>query len=162
MAQNLDQTQTDRSINDSNLSFLKKVQAEAGLPDIYDARDLTIIVYRTMRDLMDNKTASGVESELKVPAEQTKNKRLNLEVAELWRDTNPFVAWISNLRPSLQFDDKTFIYRISQEGSLPANVSAEQVIKAVFFATKAELSSEKIAEIANCLPGQIKTFWENA
>lgn len=162
MEQNKEQQQANAPIADKDKPFLEKVQRQANLPDIYDARDLTVIVYRTMRDLMTTEASKQVESELKTPAEVTKNKRLQLDISELWRDTNPLVAWLSNLRPPLKFDDETFIARIGREGGVPRSSSAEQVIKAVFSATKAELSSEKVTEIGECLPGKIKTFWQEA
>ena len=156
------QQQETIPVNNKDLPFLEKVKAQAELPDIFDARDLTLVVYRTMRDLMSKETRQSVGEELEKPVGKTENQRLQMDIAELWRDTNPLVAWISNIRPPLQFDDKTFIYRIAQEGGVPRNISAEKVIKSVFSATKDELSAAKIDEIANCLPGQIKVFWQNA
>ncbi len=48
-------------------SFLEKVAAQAGLADIYDARDITEVVFRTMRDMMTNESIDHVAQELHKP-----------------------------------------------------------------------------------------------
>jgi Uncharacterized conserved protein len=74
-----------------------------GLADPYDARDLTEVVFRVMRDLMTTETADHVEAELHEPAYTTEEKELQkLEIAELWRDTNPIVGFLSRVRPPWQ------------------------------------------------------------
>ena len=146
-----------------NTPFLEKVALKAELPDIFDARDLTNVVYRTMRDLMTTEASKAVKEELHDEIEEgAKNKRLQDEIAKLWRDDNPIVAWLSDIRPPLKFDADTFIFRVEKEGGLPKNTTGEKVINAVFSATKEELSSERIEEIAGFLPGKIKDMWESA
>ncbi len=148
---------------DTFTPFLEKVALRAGLPDIFDARDLTTIVYRTMRDLMTTEASEDVASELEVEAsEYADNKRLQQEVADLWRDDNPFVAWLSNIRPPLKFDGDTFIFRVEKEGGIPRGTNGKKVINAVFSATKEELSDNRIQEVAEFLPGQIKEMWQAA
>ena len=143
--------------------FLEKVALRAELPDIFDARDLTNVVYRTMRDLMTTEASKAVKEELHEEIEEgTGNKRLQDEIAKLWQDDNPIVAWLSDMRPPLKFDADTFIFRIEKEGGLPKNTTGEKVINAVFSATKEELSSQRIQEIAEFLPGKIKDMWESA
>ncbi|VEP13821.1 conserved hypothetical protein [Hyella patelloides LEGE 07179] len=143
--------------------FLEKVALKAELPDIFDARDLTTVVYRTMRDLMTTEVSKAVESELQVEAEKyAENKRLQQEIADLWHDDNPLVAWLSNIRPPLKFDADTFIFRIEKEGGLPRGTTGKKVINAVFSATKDELSQDRIKEIAEFLPGKIRDMWETA
>ena len=143
--------------------FLEKVALKAELPDIFDARDLTNVVYRTMRDLMTTEASKAVQEELHDEIEEgAQNKRLQDEIAKLWRDDNPIVAWLSDIRPPLKFDADTFIFRIEKEGGLPKNTTGEKVINAVFSATKEELSDERIKEIAEFLPGKIKDMWETA
>ncbi|MGL5795847.1 MAG: DUF2267 domain-containing protein [Waterburya sp.] len=150
-------------IIDTHTPFLEKVALQAELPDIFDARDLTTIVYRTMRDLMTTETAKAVESELHKEAEtNADNKRLQQEIAELWHDDNPIVAWLSKIRPPLKFDADTFVFRIEKEGGLPQTTTGEKVINAVFSATKDELSEDRIKEIAEFLPGRIKDMWQAA
>lgn len=157
------QTGASTPIVASYTPFLEKVALRAGLPDIFDARDLTTIVYRTMRDLMTTEASKGVESELTGEAEKgADNKRLQQEIAELWHDDNPIVAWLSNVRPPLKFDADTFIYRIEKEGGIPKGTNGEKVISAVFAATKAELSEAKIQEVSKFLPGKIQQMWETA
>lgn len=153
-------TQTD--ISQENLDFLAKIQRQAHLEDIYDARDLTEIVYRIMRDLMTTDVADRVESELKEEAIATDDKTLQVEIAELWRDRNPIVSLISRIRPPLDIDDNLFIRRLEQEGGMPRGTSGEEVIKAVFMATKEELSAERIEEVGSFLPGKIQQLWRQA
>ncbi|PSB06906.1 DUF2267 domain-containing protein [Pleurocapsa sp. CCALA 161] len=150
-------------IVDKYTPFLEEVALKAELPDIFDARDLSTIVYRTMRDLMTTEAAKTVESELHEEAEEgATNKRLQDEIADLWKDDNPIVAWLSKVRPPLKFDADTFIFRVEKEGGLPRGTSGEKVINAVFAATKEELSEDTIQEVSKFLPGKIKDMWEAA
>ena len=150
-------------IVDKYTPFLEEVALKAELPDIFDARDLTNLVYRTMRDLMPNEASEAVASELHDEIEDgAKNKRLQDEIADLWKDDNPIVAWLSKVRPALNFDADTFIFRIEQEGGLPKGTSGEKVIKAVFSATKDELSDDVKKQVSEFLPGKIKDMWEAA
>jgi uncharacterized protein (DUF2267 family) len=155
-------------IGDKDMPFLEKVMLKSGLNDIYDARDLTELVYRVMRDLMTTAAADRVEEELHKPIEPTNNKLLAMEIADLWHDTNPIVAFLSRVRPPWQgpgifkIDSDRFLFRVVNEGGMPANVDREQVVKAVFSATKDELSPERIEEIASWLPDKIRQLWEAA
>ncbi len=150
-------------IVEKDTEFLEKVALRGELPDIFDARDLTTVVYRTMRDLMTTEASKAVESELHEKAEKNAtNKRMQDEIATLWHDDNPLVAWLSSIRPPLKFDADTFIFRIEKEGGLPKGTTGEKVIKAVFSATKEELSEDRIKEIAEFLPEKIKDMWQAA
>ena len=112
---------------------------------------------------MTTSASKAVESELQVEAQEyAENKRLQQEIAELWHDDNPLVAWLSNIRPPLKFDADTFIFRIEKEGGLPRGTTGEKVINAVFSATKEELSEDRIKEVAQFLPGKIKDMWQAA
>ena len=150
-------------IVDQYTPFLEEVALKAELPDIFDARDLSTIVYRTMRDLMPTETAKTVEAELHEEAEEgATNKRLQDEIADLWKDDNPIVAWLSKVRPPLKFDADTFIFRVEKEGGLPRGTTGEKVINAVFSATKHELSDDTKKQVSQFLPGKIKDMWEAA
>lgn len=156
------------AIPEKDIPFLEKVKLESGLADIYDARDITEVVFRVMRDLMTTETADRVEEELHKPAEITDDKSLQLEIADLWHDTNPLVAFLSRVRPPWQgpgifkIDSDRFLFRVANEGGMPPNVEREQVVKAVFKATKDELSAERIQEIASWLPDKVRQLWETA
>jgi uncharacterized protein (DUF2267 family) len=157
------------AIADEHRSFLDKVMVRGGLADPYDARDITEVVFRVMRDLMTTEAADHVEAELHEPAYPTEEKELQkLEIAELWRDTNPIVGFLSRVRPPWQgpgifkIDSDRFLFRVANEGGLPPTVDREQVVKAVFSATKEELSEERIQEIASWLPGHVRELWEQA
>lgn len=155
-------------ITQSNLSFLEKVMAKANLENVYEAKDLTEIVYRTMRDLMPTEAIDNVGSELHQKALETNQQILQDEIADLWKDSNPLVAWLSRIRPPFKgsapftIDDNLFITRVEQEGAMPERTTGEIVIKAVFSSTKDELSQERIHEVSEFLPGKIKELWQQA
>ena len=157
------------AIREQDMSFLTKVMGESGITDPYDARDLTEVVFRIMRDLMTTEAADRVADELKGEAMlQTKDKTLQEEVVDLWKDTNPIVGLLSRVRPPLKgpglsgIDSDRFLLRVKTEGTLPRTVEPEQAVKAVFSATKGELSQERIQEIAPWLPDRIQQLWEAA
>jgi uncharacterized protein (DUF2267 family) len=151
---------------DEHGPFLEKVMAKAGFADPYDARDFTEVVFRVMRDLMTTEAADRVEAELHEEALHTDEKALQMEVAELWRDTNPIVGFLSRVRPPWKgpepflIDSDRFLFRVANEGGLPRTIEREQAVKAVFSATKDELSQERIQEIASWLPDKVRELWE--
>jgi uncharacterized protein (DUF2267 family) len=145
-----------------DMPFLEKVMIRANLEDIFDARDATEVVFRTMRDMMTNEAAAHVAEELHEPAEPTEDKALQNEIADLWNDTNPITRWLSRVRPPLKIKSGNFLLRINQEAGLPRAVGAESLCKAVFKSTKEELSEERIQEIASFLPDEIRQLWNNA
>ncbi len=156
-------------IAEKDIGFLEKVMHRSNLDDVYDARDITELVYRTMRDLMTTEASDRVAEELHEDAlPNARDKSLHIEVADLWRDTNPLVSFLSRVRPPFHgpvpftIDDNLFTFRIEQEGGLPSGLQPETVIRAVFSATKDELSSERIQEVASFLPGRIRQMWEEA
>jgi len=144
------------------------VMVNGHLEDIFDARDITELVYRTMRDLMTTEASDRVEAELHKEALPTDNKTLQKEIAELWKDMNPLVGLLSRVRPPWHgpapfvIDSDLFAFRVEQEGALPSGVKPETAIAAVFSATKDELSEERIQEIAGFLPDRIRGIWESA
>ena len=54
----------DVAIPDEHMSFLKKVMLKGNLTDPYDARDVTEVVFRVMRDVMTTEEADRVEADL--------------------------------------------------------------------------------------------------
>jgi uncharacterized protein (DUF2267 family) len=168
----IDPTEVEDSrvlVAEQHRSFLEKVMVEAGLADLYDARDITEVVFRTMRDMMSNEAVDQVAEELQAPLMEDNQDRtiytatpLATEVADLWKDTNPIVHFLSRVRPALNIRDETFLFRVKQEGGLPRHIEVEKVVKAVFSATKGELSSERTQEIAGFLPGTVRQLWEAA
>jgi len=150
-------------IASENQPFLEKVKIKAGVDDIFDARDLSEVVFRSMRDLMTTEAADRVFEELKGErAASSDDQSLQDDISGLWKDTNPIVAFLSRLRPVLNIDDETFLFRIRQEGGLQRGIEPEVAINAVFSATKDELSQERIQEIAEALPGKIRQLWEKS
>lgn len=145
-----------------NMPFLEKVMLKGSLNDIFDARDISEVVFRTMRDMMTTEASERVSQELHEPAEPTKDKALQNEIADLWKDTNPIVAFLSKVRPPLKIKSDTFLFRVRQEGGLQRGVDEKMVLKAVFGATKDELSEDRIKEIEKFLPDTILQLWQEA
>ncbi len=156
------------AIADEHRSFLEKVMVKGGFADPYDARDFSEVVFRVMRDLMKTAAIDRVEAELHQEVVPTNEKALQMEIADLWKDTNPIVRFLSRIRQPLKgpapmgIDSNLFLTRIANEAGLPGTIKPEQALKAVFFATKNELSQARIQEIASCLPDRICQLWKQA
>ncbi|MCY7369241.1 MAG: DUF2267 domain-containing protein [Chamaesiphon sp.] len=159
---------------DKDRSFLEYVMVEGGFADPYDARDFTEVVFRIMRDLMTTEAADRVADELHEPMMPTTEKALQMDVTDLWKDTNPLVGFLSRVRPPWQgpgifkIDSDLFFFRAANEGGLERmpeekDKQRKQAVKAVFTATKRELSPERIQEIATWLPEQgVRELWHEA
>jgi len=115
-----------------------------------------------MRDLMSHEATDDVASELHVEALHTDKKAAQEEIAELWKDSNPLVSFLSKIRPKLNFSDETFFFRVEREGGLSKTTGPKTVVRAVFSATKEELSDARIAEVTKFMPGEVRTLWEEA
>lgn len=150
------------AIATKDMDFLKKVMLKGNLETLYDARDITEVVFRTMRDLMPSESTDRVASELKGAAVSTNKKALQEDISTLWKDSNPLVRFLSEIRPTLNFDDKTFLYRVEREGGIPKTTGPKTVLRAVFSATKDELSPERVTEISAAMPGTIRKLWHEA
>ena len=140
---------TGKTINDAQKDFLEQVMQKANFSDIYDARDTTVVVFRTLRDMMTTEASDRVEAAFTNPG-----------IAKLWRDDNLIVRLLSRLRPPLTIDSEIFMRRITQEGSVPKDVTAQGVAIAVFSTVKSELPTETIKEISGYLPEGVKVLWE--
>jgi uncharacterized protein (DUF2267 family) len=155
-------------------SFLEKVMVEGGFADPYDARDFTEVVFRIMRDLMTTEAADRVADELHEELMPTKEKTLQMEVVDLWKDTNPLVAFLSRVRPPWQgpgifeINSDRFFFRAANEsgferGKDHRDADRQRAVKAVFSATKKELSEETIQEISHWLPiDGVRELWFEA
>jgi uncharacterized protein (DUF2267 family) len=164
------------AIADRDRSFLEKVAIDGGFSNAYDARDFTEVVFRVMRDLMTTEAADRVAAELsdEETLPDTGDKSLQMDVVELWRDTNPLVGFLSRVRPPWQgpgifkIDSERFMFRVANEGGLKRidndRYSARnRAVKAVFAATKQELSADRVQEIANWMPeGEVLELWQQA
>ena len=137
------------TINDSQKGFLEKIMQKANFPDIYDARDTTVVVFRTMRDMMPTKVSDRIAAAFK-----------NQEIAKLWKDDNLIVRFISRVRPPLEINSEVFMRRIAQEGSVAKEVSPQGVAIAVFSTVRDELPAEIVEEISGYLPEGVKVLWE--
>ncbi|MGI0495076.1 hypothetical protein ACN4EG_25100 [Alkalinema pantanalense CENA528] len=85
----------------------------------------------------------------------TQGKALQMEVTDLWKDANLLVGFLSRVRPPwhgsgiFKIDSDRFFFRVTNEGGFerdPERKDADpkQAVKAVFSATKKELSEERI------------------
>lgn len=159
---------------DKDRSFLEKVMVEGGFADPYDARDFTEVVFRIMRDLMTTEAADRVADELHEEMFPTKEKALQMEVTDLWKDTNPLVGFLSRVRPPWQgpgifkINSDRFFFRAANEAGLERgrehkDADRKRAVKAVFAATKKELSDERIEEISTWLPEDgVRELWSQA
>nr|WP_310429050.1 DUF2267 domain-containing protein [Chamaesiphon sp. VAR_48_metabat_135_sub] len=77
----------------------------------------------------------------------TDEKALQLEVIDLWKDSNPIVAFLSRVRPPWQgpgifkIDSDRFFFRAANEGGLEGDSDhkdgrRKRAVKTVFTATK--------------------------
>jgi uncharacterized protein (DUF2267 family) len=147
------------------MPFIETVMQKGHLEDAHKAKDITELVFRTLRDLMTTEAVDRVAAELhqhpeEVPTEEY--KPLPDKVSDLWQDTNPVVGFLSRLQEPMKFDSESFLYRIRQEANLPQGIDAETAVSAVFSATKKELSPERVEEIASFLPEEIQEMWRQA
>ena len=90
-----------KSMSPAEKAFLKKVMQRSSIPDIYDARDITIVVFRALRDLISTEVSERTEADLD-----------DEQITKLWKDDNPIVAALAKLRPPLNVDTETFLRRI--------------------------------------------------
>jgi uncharacterized protein (DUF2267 family) len=147
------------------MAFIETVMRKGHLENAFVAKDITQLVFRTLRDLMTTEAADRVALELHqdqetVPTEEYKSVPDNVE--NLWQDTDPVVGFLSRIEQPMHFDSDSFLYRIRQEAKLPPGVEVETAVGAVFSATKEELSQNRIEEIANFLPDKIQKMWKQA
>ncbi|MGD1854463.1 MAG: DUF2267 domain-containing protein [Leptolyngbyaceae cyanobacterium] len=137
------------SMNDSQKRFLEQVMQKANFPDIYDARDTTVVVFRTMRDLMPTEASDRIEAAFN-----------NREIAKLWKDDNLIVRAISRVRPPLDIDSEVFMRRIAQEGSVAKDMTPQSVVIAVFSTIRQDLPEDIVKEISGYLPEGVQVLWE--
>lgn len=134
---------------EKHTAFLEKVKEKGNLKNLEEARSATEVTFRTLRDVMSNEAVDRVAADLDNEAE------------DLWTDQNPIVYFLSRIRPKLNIKAGNFLVRVRQEGNLPG-ADAETIIKAVFSATKDELSPERVEEVSSFLPDEICKMWQSA
>ncbi len=140
-------------------TFLEKVMEGSSLETANDAQVAVKVVFRLLRDLMPTDEIKRIEQEL-----QTDEPKGDMAIADLWNDPNVMVAFFSRISPlrQLSIGSGTFLLRLEQEGALPENADPKVVAQAIFSATKDELPQQKIGEIAQFLPDEIRQLWEQA
>lgn len=147
-------------IADEHRSFLEKVMVEGSLADPYDARDLTEVVFRVMRDLMTTDASDRVAGELHKETLSTDEKALQMEISDLWKDTNPIVGFLSRVRPPLNgpgifgIDDERFLSRIANEGGCRLPSIASKLSKPYFLQPKKNFLLKEAKKLqVSCLEG---------
>lgn len=145
---------------DKDKAFLDKVVAQTNLETINEAQTATKVVFRILRDLLPREEVDKLADELRKDA-----PKADMEIKDLFKDTNPMVGFFSYISPvqQLNIDKNTFMLRLKQEGAVRHDTDAEAVTKAVFNATKAEISSEQIENVAKCISdAEIRAIWQQA
>lgn len=155
--------QTDNVDDTQVLSqFLEVVKRQANLEDLYDARDIAEVIFRTLRDMMTTEAADRVAAELDGKLLSTGDGASQDKLVEIWKDTNVLVRFLSRIRKPLIIETNTFLFRISQEAGLSRGVTAEAATEAVFSALKRELSAERSQEIERVLTHELRQVWRAA
>ncbi|MGD1903190.1 MAG: DUF2267 domain-containing protein [Geitlerinemataceae cyanobacterium] len=159
-------TTLDANVNTAvqTSTFLDRVMARAQFPDMYDARDMVVVVYRTLRDLISTELAEAIAADLEqTQLSDARDKSLQGSIARLWWDTNPLVRTLSRWRAPLKVTGERFLRRVIEEGGgLPAGVTPEAAISAVFAETKPELSPDTERQLVAALPSSIELLWKQA
>lgn len=140
-------------------SFLDKVVEQSDLETTNQAQAAANAVFRILRDMLSRRSISQVEQDLRTQAPESEQ-----DVVDLWQDVNVMVGFFSRISPvqNLHLKPGTFMLRLKEEGYLPESVPPENVARAVFSATKDILPPERIQEVAEALPGEIRQIWEQA
>lgn len=148
-------------IQEKNKAFLEKVIAETNLETVNEAQTATKVVFRILRDLLPREEVDKLADELR--GEEAPNA--DMEIKDLFKDTNPMVSFFSYISPiqQLNISKDTFMLRLNQEGAIRHDTEAEAVTKAVFSATKEEISSEQIENVAKCISDdELRALWQQA
>ncbi|MEO1691243.1 MAG: DUF2267 domain-containing protein [Cyanobacteria bacterium J06631_6] len=146
---------------EKNQAFLEKVIADTNLTTVNEAQTATKVVFRILRDLLPREEVDKLADELR--GKEAPNA--DMEIKDLFKDTNPMVSFFSYISPiqQLNINKDTFMLRLKQEGAVRHDTDAEAVVKAVFAATKAEISSKQIENVAQCLADdEIRSIWLQA
>ena len=142
---------------DKNKAFLDKVIAATNLKTVNEAQTATKVVFRILRDLLPREEVDKLADELREDAPEA-----DMEIKDLFKDTNPMVSFFSYISPiqQLNIDKDTFMLRLKQEGAIRHDTDAEAVTKAVFSATKAEISQKQVENVANCISDdELRSIW---
>lgn len=145
---------------EKNKAFLDKVIANSNLQTVNEAQTATKVVFRILRDLLPREEVDKLADELR--GEEAPNA--DMEIKDLFKDTNPMVSFFSYISPiqQLNISKETFMLRLNQEGAVRHDTDAEAVTKAVFNATKDELSQAQIDNVTKCLSDEIRAIWQQA
>ena len=106
---------------EKNKAFLEKVVAETNLETINEAQTATKVVFRILRDLLPREEVDKLADELR--GEDIPNA--NMEIKDLFKDTNPMVSFFSYISPiqQLNISKDTFMLRLKQEGAVSRAIS---------------------------------------
>ena len=143
---------------EKNQAFLDKVIADTNLQTVNEAQTATKVVFRILRDLLPREEVDKLADELR--GEEAPNA--DMEIKDLFKDTNPMVSFFSYISPiqQLNISKDTFMLRLNQEGAVRHDTDTEAVTKAVFSATKEEISSEQVKNVAKCISDdELRSIW---
>ena len=143
---------------EKNKAFLDKVIANTNLETVNEAQTATKVVFRILRDLLPREEVDKLADELR--GEEAPNA--DMEIKDLFKDTNPMVSFFSYISPiqQLNISKDTFMLRLNQEGAVRHDTDPEEVTKAVFSATKDEISQSQIENVAKCISDdELRSIW---
>lgn len=146
---------------EKNKAFLDKIIANTNLQTVNEAQTATKVVFRILRDLLPREEVDKLADELR--GEEAPNA--DMEIKDLFKDTNPMVSFFSYISPiqQLNISRDTFMLRLNQEGAVRHDTDAEAVTRAVFSATKEEISAEQIENVAKCISdNELRALWQQA
>jgi uncharacterized protein (DUF2267 family) len=140
-------------------SFLERVIERSNLETENQAQVATKVTFRILRDMVTPEESDQIADDLR-----KEDPAADMEIKDLWKDTNPMVSFFSRLSPvqPIKIGPGVFRTRLKQEGALPDYADPENVAKAIFSATKEELSPERVQELSTILPDELGQWWQEA
>ncbi|WP_036478242.1 DUF2267 domain-containing protein [Myxosarcina sp. GI1] len=152
---------TQEQTQEKQQAFLDKVITNTSLETVNEAQTATKVTFRILRDCLPREEVDKLADELR--GEEA--PKADMEVKDLWKDPNPMVSFFSYISPAqnLNISKDVFLLRLKQEGAVRHEADAETVTKAVFKATKDELSQEQVSNVAKSITdNELSQLWQQA
>jgi uncharacterized protein (DUF2267 family) len=124
--------------------FMVRVKDKAGMDSLPRTEKLVATVFRLL------------SARLTKPEERQLIAQFPKELKELWEMSSEKEA------DSFKFNKSDFIEKVKADGRLSCDEEAEKVIRAVFNAIKAQVSSGESNDVEAQLPDGLKRMWREA